>query len=89
MPQIFTATADTRLRAAMLMGVIVLFGFCLLVGGYMTSSYASLVGWIREQPVPFSHEHHVDGLGIAMWFGFFTSYPINWWLIRKGIKEKM
>lgn len=26
---------------------------------------------------------------IAMWFGFATSYPVNWWLIRKGIKEKM
>ncbi|WP_268811793.1 DUF4396 domain-containing protein [Caballeronia arationis] len=21
--------------------------------------------------------------------GFFTTYPVNWWLIRKGIKEKM
>lgn len=21
--------------------------------------------------------------------GFFTSYPMNWWLIRKGIKEGM
>lgn len=26
---------------------------------------------------------------IAMIFGFITSYPVNWWLIRKGIKEKM
>jgi hypothetical protein len=26
---------------------------------------------------------------IAMGFGFATSYPVNWWLIRKGIKEKM
>ncbi|MFI2743984.1 DUF4396 domain-containing protein [Zhouia sp. PK063] len=26
---------------------------------------------------------------IAMFFGFFTAYPINWWLIKKGIKEKM
>lgn len=26
---------------------------------------------------------------IAMLFGFATSYPVNWWLIRKGIKEKM
>jgi hypothetical protein len=26
---------------------------------------------------------------IAMWFGFFTSYPINWWLLRKSIKERM
>jgi Domain of unknown function (DUF4396) len=26
---------------------------------------------------------------IAMLAGFVTSYPINWWLIRSGIKEKM
>lgn len=26
---------------------------------------------------------------IAMWFGFATSYPINVWLLKQGIKEKM
>jgi len=26
---------------------------------------------------------------IAMIAGFATSYPVNWWLIRAGIKEKM
>jgi hypothetical protein len=26
---------------------------------------------------------------IAMVFGFATSYPVNWWLIRRGIKEAM
>ncbi|MCO6187789.1 DUF4396 domain-containing protein [Rhizobium sp. L1K21] len=26
---------------------------------------------------------------IAMWAGFLTAYPVNWWLISKGIKEKM
>jgi hypothetical protein len=26
---------------------------------------------------------------IGMVAGFFTSYPINWWLLRKGIKEAM
>jgi hypothetical protein len=26
---------------------------------------------------------------IAMWCGFATSYPVNWWLIEKGLKEKM
>ncbi len=26
---------------------------------------------------------------IAMLFGFATSYPVNWWLIREGVKEKM
>lgn len=26
---------------------------------------------------------------IAMLAGFLTSFPVNWWLIQKGIKEKM
>jgi Domain of unknown function (DUF4396) len=26
---------------------------------------------------------------IAMFFGFLTSYPVNWWLIHSGLKEKM
>lgn len=26
---------------------------------------------------------------VAMMFGFLTSYPINWWQIRRGIKEEM
>ncbi len=26
---------------------------------------------------------------LAMIFGFLTSYPINWWLVSSGIKEKM
>ncbi len=26
---------------------------------------------------------------IAMFCGFMTAYPVNWWLIRSGIKEKM
>lgn len=26
---------------------------------------------------------------VAMLTGFLTSYPVNWWLLRRGIKEKM
>ncbi len=26
---------------------------------------------------------------IAMLFGFVTAYPVNWWLVSSGIKEKM
>ncbi|WP_405083923.1 DUF4396 domain-containing protein [Paraburkholderia caribensis] len=26
---------------------------------------------------------------LAMLAGFATSYPVNWWLIRSGVKEKM
>ena len=26
---------------------------------------------------------------VAMMAGFATTYPVNWWLIASGIKEKM
>ncbi len=26
---------------------------------------------------------------IAMFAGFLTSYPVNWWLVKAGLKEKM
>ena len=26
---------------------------------------------------------------IAMLFGFATAYPVNWWLVRAGVKEEM
>jgi len=26
---------------------------------------------------------------IGMVIGFATSYPMNWWLIKKGVKEPM
>lgn len=64
MPQIFTASADTRLRAALLLVTLAVFAGVLLIGGYMKSTYVTRVGWASTQPVPFSHEHHVGGLGI-------------------------
>lgn len=64
MPQIFSAAADTRLRAFGLAIVLLIALAILFVGGEMESSYSTLVGWVRDQPVPFSHQHHVGGLGI-------------------------
>lgn len=62
--QIFTASADTRLRAfALLAGMAVVMALVFL-GGYAESSYATLVGWVQDQPVPFSHQHHAGDLGI-------------------------
>ena len=26
---------------------------------------------------------------LAMFAGFLASYPVNWWLLRKGVKERM
>ncbi|WP_312796200.1 cytochrome c3 family protein [Tianweitania sp.] len=64
MAQIFTASADTRLRAFFLIMLLVVLGLAAFAGGLADSSYVTMVGWFRDQPVPFSHQHHVQNLGI-------------------------
>lgn len=46
--------------------------------------------------VPVWHQHLKPSrpefwfmMQIAMLFGFATSYPVNWWLVGSGVKEKM
>ena len=64
MAQIFRPSADTWLRVAMLAAVLVAVGGLLAASGYADSAYATRVGWVLDQPVPFSHAHHVGGLGM-------------------------
>src|SRR3984957_19605425 len=64
MAQIFHPSANTIAKAS-------IFGFVLIAGfvGYVVSGY-DRSPWhtgqfdAKHQPVPFSHEHHVRGLGI-------------------------
>lgn len=65
MPQIFPPSANAFFRTAL---VSLLVG-PLLVGGWVgyslaKSPWVTYQGMVREQVVPFSHEHHVAGLGI-------------------------
>ena len=64
MAQIFSAAADLRLRAAAIVFALTILAASLVGGGYVNSSYLTRVGWTQHQPVPFSHQHHVGGLGI-------------------------
>ena len=64
MPQLFSPSANTIARAVLLGGVIVASGA--VAAGYALyfSPLNTGVGVPVEQPVPFSHQHHVGGLGI-------------------------
>jgi hypothetical protein len=67
MPQIFAASADTWLRASVLVVGLVFFGVFgggMLVGSFVGSDYLMRAGWPVSQPVPFSHKHHVGDLGL-------------------------
>lgn len=57
-----------------------------------------LFGWMALMAfVFFPAPHHLEpnspvywfGMQIGMIIGFFTAWPANVWLIRKGIKETM
>ena len=64
MPQYFSRNANTFARLVLFGGVLALVS--VLAGSYLIvrSPYETMQNTPREQPVPFSHEHHVGGLGI-------------------------
>ena len=64
MAQIFHPSANTIAKAS-IFGAIFIVGAVAWLGGEVTRSpYVTQVNVAREQPVQFSHEHHVAGLGI-------------------------
>src|SRR6184192_3053364 len=64
MPQIFHPSMNHFAKAT-IFGAVFLIAIAAWVGGAIDRSpYVTEAGVIREQPVPFSHEHHVSGLGI-------------------------
>jgi hypothetical protein len=64
MPQVFSPSADTWLRLGLLVGAVTVAGGILIASGIVRSDYVTHRGVAPIQPVPFSHEHHVGGLGI-------------------------
>src|ERR1043166_2008457 len=64
MPQFFHPSTNTISRLT-IYGA--LFAICFLTWAFaeiVRSSYETMEAVPREQPAPFSHEHHVGGLGI-------------------------
>ncbi len=64
MPQIFHPSANTLARASILGGLFFIGAIAFAVYGLNTGDYQTQVSVARDQPVRFSHEHHVAGLGI-------------------------
>ena len=65
MPQIFKASTNSLARTSLVVTVLAIGG----LGGALfeiiaDSSYATRQGEAREQPIPFSHAHHVGSMGI-------------------------
>lgn len=64
MPQIFHPAFNTISRVSIFGGVFLLAAAGLVAGVLVRSPYATEVGIVRVQPVPFSHQHHVGDVGI-------------------------
>ena len=65
MSQIFKSSANSKARVSIILALVVLAG----AGGALfeliaDSTYATRQGDAREQPIPFSHAHHVGSMGI-------------------------
>jgi len=64
MPQIFHRSTNTYSKVS-IFGAVFFLGFLLwLFGAWSRSSWVTQAGVAREQPVPFSHAHHVGDEGI-------------------------
>jgi len=64
MAQVFPRWANAVSRVSIVLSLAsgpFLLWLCLI---FTRSSYGTGAGTMREQPVPFSHEHHVGVLGI-------------------------
>jgi hypothetical protein len=64
MPQIFHRSFNTISKVTMFGAVFILAALGWVAWVMARSSYVTNAGVTRDQPVPFSHKHHVNDLGI-------------------------
>src|SRR6266436_1905644 len=64
MPQIFHPSMNTISRLTIFGAVFILSALGWLLLTIVRSPYATNVGVVKEQPIPFSHKHHVSEAGI-------------------------
>lgn len=64
MGQLFPKRINTIAKLSIVGGLGAVVGLLVLGGVLTRSPYYTQVGIPREQPVPFSHKHHVGGVGI-------------------------
>ena len=64
MAQIFHPSTNTLSKVSIFGAVFFVLGLMFVVNGINRSPYVTQTGVAREQPVPFSHKHHVSGIGI-------------------------
>jgi hypothetical protein len=64
MAQIFHRSTNAISRFTIFGGFAIVVFVAFVWGGVIRAPYVTEQDVVREQPVPFSHEHHVSGIGI-------------------------
>jgi hypothetical protein len=64
MAQIFHRSTNVIAKVSILGAVFILAAVTWVLGAINRSPYVTQVNVVRDQPVPFSHKHHVSQLGI-------------------------
>jgi hypothetical protein len=64
MAQLFTPRANTIIRLVLVAVPCLFVVFVAYAYYYANAPYSTGEKWIADQPVPFSHKHHVGGLGL-------------------------
>jgi len=64
MPQIFHPSTNTISKVSIFGALFIIAAIIWVAYGINSSPYVNQAGVAREQPVQFSHAHHVDGIGI-------------------------
>lgn len=64
MAQIFHPSTNTFSRLSIFGAIFLVVALAWLAAAVTRSPYVTQEGVAREQPVPFSHKHHVQGLGL-------------------------
>lgn len=64
MAQIFHPSTNTIAKASVFGAVLIVGSVLVILLELTRSPWATQADIVREQPVPFSHEHHVSGLGL-------------------------
>jgi len=57
--------------------------------GFMAIAHFWIFAGVLGAPLKVASPEFWFMMQIAMLFGFATAYPVNWWLIRTGVKEAM
>src|SRR5471030_972824 len=64
MPPLFGRSANTLARLTLVVAILSVGGILWFLDQLQKSPYVTEVELIKSQPVPFTHLHHVAGLGI-------------------------